>query len=43
MKNVIFAAIAALGVILGTTALTMQANAAVPQTNYQAGSAGGEG
>jgi hypothetical protein len=43
MKNMILAAFAALGIVLGTTSLVTQANAAAPQTNYQAGQAGGEG
>ena len=43
MKNVIFAVFAALGIILGTASLMAPANAAMPQSNYQPGSAGGEG
>ncbi len=45
MKNVLFAAIAALGIILGNAALTNAAHAAIAQATYdtQASAAGGEG
>ena len=45
MKNVFFAALAALGIVLGTSTLLTSANAATaPQTwQQQASQAGGEG
>ena len=43
MKNLFLTAFAALGIILGTTALLTSANAALPSYDNQASSAGGEG